>query len=305
MNYIKQITKIGERLGKGEIEARKFIESVLKKNVIPYVIQTFPNSIPIQEKAILKADDTSIPCKGTSFVSGKISTEHILSNLISSQENIQTSNINFNPLSDHISCSNFYFTPSVAIAKKDIPKLMKAKKNEGSVKVKKYNYTSANILVGNIINPQNIIIAHYDSIETGSIDNASGVSLLLSLLTQSPRIRDKNLFVFSGSEELSYDYPIYWGKGFRELENKNKALFKKAENIYVVDCIGQTKPKLYTDNHFISLAFPIGKYEEKTVIVSGEFKPLMSIYHSKGDVAKLIMKRYYDQALMIMRNKLN
>lgn len=75
------------------------------------------------------------------------------------------------------------------------------------VKPKKHN--SLNILVGNNINPKNIFFAHYDSVGIGATDNASGVGILMNIIINFPKSLRDNLFVFSGNEELSYDYPTY------------------------------------------------------------------------------------------------
>ena len=75
-------------------------------------------------------------------------------------------------------------------------KICKAKKIDGEIRVSKETRNIEDILVGNIKNPKHIIFAHYDSIEIGAIDNASGVAFSLSILIKNKEILKESLLFF-------------------------------------------------------------------------------------------------------------
>jgi len=296
LNFIKKLISFSPRQLEGEQEAANFIIQFLEKNNFQYHLDYFFTFIPKIKKAFLKADNQFINCQGCSFIGGEIKDkDYLLSSLIPSRFFIDKSNINFNPKCPDISLSNFYFAPAIAISHKNLGFLLKAKKVYGKVKVEKIKHRSVNILVGNILNPVFIIFAHYDSIKKGAIDNASGVSVLASLLMKKEVI-NKNLFVFSGNEELSYDFPTYWGHGYRVFEKKYFKLLSKVKNILVVDCVGHSPLKIFKDENFIKLAFPIDnlkKFKNKILVLSGKnLDNLFRIYHSDLDDVKKIKEEY-------------
>lgn len=294
--FINDLAKLSPRQGKNEIKTAKFITKTLEKYGIEYRIQEFATRIPVIKKEYLTADGKKIECKGCSFVSGKIeSKDNIVSSLISSQPLINHANINFNPKCKGISLSNFYFAPSLAIKTVDLKKITGSKKLKGEIKVTPFKYTSCNILVGNTTSPKYILFAHYDSIETGVIDNASGVGTLMYMILKYPQILDNSLMVFSGNEELSYDYPIYWGHGFREFENSHKNLLENAEKIFIVDCVGNSKMVLNQDEELVTKGFPLknlDKLKNKIFFAHGDIDNLMEVYHSNLDTIKTIKEKY-------------
>lgn len=146
-----------------------------------------------------------------------------------SPENFEIPNINFNPFCKSVSLTSFYFTPSLAISKKDLHFIINVEEIEGKVKIKKEKFISRNLIIGNLENPRFVIFAHYDTIKKGAIDNSSGVAILLSLIKENPKTLSNTLFVFSGSEELSFEKPIYWGKGYRVFEEEFKEVLKNSK----------------------------------------------------------------------------
>lgn len=285
---INRLSSFGERQDKAADKTAQYIMSILKKEKILFFENFFDTYIPKIEKAWLKADGKNIKCEGCSFVGGKITgKDSIVSSLISSQPLIRKSNINFNPECDIISRSNFYFAPAVAINKKDLNSVVKSKKVEGLVKVRKTKVKSQHILVGNTKNPENIIFAHFDSIGPGAIDNASGVAVVLGAIVSKPKNLDRNLYVFDGNEELSYDFPVYWGHGFRVFEKKYFKIMNGVKKIVVPDCLGYGKTFSITDPRIVKLAFPISnieKWKNKIQILGGNIETLMRVYHSSLDV---------------------
>ena len=287
---ITSLCSFPERQLEGEKKASVFIEGVLRKYDVLFSTLSFNTSIPKFKKYFLKADGLDIDCLPTGLVSGSI-------------QNFSENSINFNSKCRAISRANFYFKPSLAVKEKDFPVISKAKNLRGELEIEKINHKTKSFLVGNLKNPRRIIFTHFDSIEMGAIDNASGTAVCLNLCVEEKHILKENLFVFDSNEELSYDEPIYWGHGYREFERQYLSLLEKCESILVVDCVGYSKEVIYKDSRIMKAAFPIKnmrRFSEKIKVYSGDFDELMKVYHSKIDVPKLLK----DELLQRDRNKI-
>ncbi len=304
LEFISQLVAFSPRQGKNEQRAAKFITSFLEQNNIDYSLHRFKTKIPVFRKETLIADGKEIPCKGSSLVSGKIEDkDQIVSSLIFSDAFINEANINFNPKSDYISLASMYFAPAIAVSRTSLKEIFNAKKVKGEVIVKPYEFESANILVGNRENPRNIVFAHYDSIETGAMDNASGVAVTMQTLFLRPDNLAHTLYIFSGNEELSFDDPTYWGRGFREFEKKYMDVIQGCEKICVVDGLGNGKTIVSQDKNITHLAFPIKnikKWSDKIFLFYGDLEKLMSVYHSKGDTVDLLKEKYLKEAVSVL-----
>ncbi len=303
LDFISKLVYFSSRQGIDEIKTAKLIISVLKNNKISYYMQEFETKYP-KIKANLKVDGKKIECEGCSFVSGKIKNKNRTANSSARLKFFVTHpGINFNPKCKVISLDNFYFTPALAVNPTNIKKVISAKIINGEIKTKPCKYTSSNILVGNLKSPKNILFAHYDSIKRGATDNASSVSVLIKLIIENPYILKNSLVVFSGNEELSYDYPIYWGHGYREFERKYNNLLKKSKKIFVVECIGNGKTIISKDKKLLLEGFPIKnlkKIERKILLIHGDINKLMSVYHSDLDNVNEIKKKYLLEASNII-----
>ncbi|MDR2190436.1 MAG: hypothetical protein LBP53_04540 [Candidatus Peribacteria bacterium] len=130
-------------------------------------MQKFKTTIPLEKKAILKADGKNIPCKSVCFHSGNITSKVTICSSLSEIPNfdkIQSPIIVFNPYCEQISRQIFFLNaPAIAIKYRDVNKVLVAKRIEGKVVIEPTTYTARNILVGNTKNPKNICFAHYDS----------------------------------------------------------------------------------------------------------------------------------------------
>ncbi len=299
-----KLVSFSPRQFKGEDLARKYLLAILKSKKIDYETQKFNVSIPVYTKYFLKADKKDIKCYPTALKSGKIrGKDNVINSIIYSLNAENISNINFNPHCQCISLTNFYNEPSLAIASKDLDIILKAKSVEGYVKVKKANHTSYNIFVGNLKNPRTISFAHYDSLFSGAIDNASGVAVCMEAIISSPSILEDNLIVFCGAEELSFDKPDYWGHCFRVFEKKYKKLIKNAKKIIVVDCVGSDKSELINNYEILSLYFPVfclKKIKEKTFALTSvqiDNNKFMEVYHSDLDDMNQLEEKYLNMAV--------
>jgi len=307
IKFIKNLLQLSPRQIENETKAANFIISVLKKHNIPYYLHYFSTKIPKTKKEFLIADKKKIPCRGCCFVSGETKNkDYLISSLIPSHFFIDKSNINFNPQCKGISLSNFYFAPALAISKKDLPYILKAKKVFGKVIVEPIKHKAVNILVGNKKNPKTICFAHYDSIEKGAIDNAAGVAVLMKAIILKPKTLENNLYVFSANEELSYEKPTYWGYGFRAFEKKFLNIMIKTKKIIVIDCPGNNKTNILEDDNLAYLAFPIknkNKFKNKIKIITGDIEKLMNVYHSDLDDLSQIKEKYLNEAVEKLLNE--
>jgi hypothetical protein len=300
---IKNLVKFGNRQGDGAYKAYTYIISQLKECNIAYITEIYTVDLPLWKKTKLTVDGVNIPCLPTGLTSGKINTDAaVTSSLISSLHFLHIPHINFNPKSRLVSRANFSVAPSIAVSRDSIIKINKAKKIVGNIVVEKVKNKTYQILVGNLKNPKNIIFSHFDSVGTGAIDNASGTAIMMETV-KNPEYIKENLFVFDGNEELSYDSPIYWGKGYRNFEKKYSKQMQKARKLLVVDCVGYKDTDVLSskksDQKIIRLAFPIkniGKFSKKIKLITSDYDSLMRVYHSDSDQPKLIRKKYLAQA---------
>lgn len=307
---INNLFKLCPIKGKKAIKAAKFIINLLEKYNIGYDIQKITNYIP-SGKSKLKIDGENIECIPACFISGKIEEKNIVSNILP-LENLESPLISFNPYCKEFSLVSFYFTPSINIRGKDVKKIIVAKEIKGKVKIKKEKIKAINISVGNIKNPKNLIISHYDTVLNGAVDNLSGISVMLDIIiNKKEKILKNNLFVFCGSEELSYNKPIYWGYGYRKFEEEFFDVFIKTKNIFVIDCIGFDKPYINKDEKLNFEAFPISNFQKIknkihliTSITSKNMKNFYSFYHSNLDVPTLLKEEYMENSIKLLIKKL-
>jgi len=298
LNIVKQLVKISPRQFEGELKARKFIVEYLNKLNILFRFQTFDVRIPRAEKYSLTVDGKKIPCLPCSFQSGKIEGKEFLSNPLRDSGQKDKKAIIFNPLGRAISLHTYYFLPALSVSRDQIPGIIKAKSVLGKVDVKMRKYRAVNILIGNTRDPQNIIFAHYDSLETGATDNACGTAVVMEFIKRNGT--EKNLFVLSGCEELSHEKPVYWGYGYRFFEKKYSSLLRNCRCIVVVDSVGNGKTIVFNnDPETIRLGFPVKnakKLQKKIFLLTGDIKKLMTVYHSKDDDMSQIKKEYLKDA---------
>lgn len=307
-NFIGKMMDFSSRQLEGEIKAADFLVNLLRANKINFYCQYFDASVPRIKNSILRADNRTIESAGCSMASGRISgKENIISSLISTLcSPREKGNINFNPECVGISLSNFYFCPAIAVSRRSLPLIFKAKKVQSEVRVERAKYRTRNILLGNVSNPLSVSFAHYDSIGKGAIDNASGVAVLLAAVLFQSKLLEQNLFVLSANEELSYDQPIYWGHGYREFEKKYYNLLNRAKKIIVLDCLGNGPAEIIKDAEFLTQGFPVRRLEQwkkKIIILSGDYAQLMTVYHSNLDDGRGIKTKYLIQARDLLIKK--
>ncbi len=296
---ITALTSLGERQGAVTKKAAEYLQSELRNNKIPFVVETVSTFLPVGS-AVLTADNIPVTCAPTSFVGGPItSKDSIVSSLIPTKYLIDVPNINFNPKSTALSLPNFYFAPSVAIRREDVERIISATEVRGEVVIEKTAFELPQILVGNRVNPKTIVFSHFDSVGPGAIDNASGTAVCLSIAIENPQLLTNTLFVFDPNEELSYDKPTYWGHGYRSFEERYLKQLDGANTIIVVDCVGNGATRVISDPRILNLAFPIANLSRmltKTVTIGGDIEKMMEVYQSDADLEDEVMEEFLAEA---------
>jgi hypothetical protein len=300
MEYVRQIIAFSPRQLEGEARTAAFIVDFLRSRGVKAAKEPFTTTIPVYDRAELVADGKKIPCEGCCFESGVIDGKDVIVSASMPSVYFQDKpNISFNPSCPVISCGNHYYAPAVAVSHDGLQRVLKAKRVRAEVSVRLMKHRSMNILAGKMDDPATVCIAHYDSVKTGALDNASGVAVLMDLITRRPKLLDRSLFVFSGAEEISTDKPHYWGRGFRMLQRRHPRLFSRAQRILVVDCVGNGPTNEATDPTLLCRAFPIHdfkKYQEKITMFYGDIDHLMTVYHSELDDGRSMSSKWLRQA---------
>jgi hypothetical protein len=298
---IRELERFAPRRGTNEHSARSYIESRLNEENIPYIVQSFDSFLPRYVEHSLTADGEPIECMPTALVSGEITEKNIISSMAVSGRYYEEPNINFNPYADSISLATHYRAPSVAVRRRDVQRIIDSKSIHGTVTVVREPHSCANIIAGNVSEPKNVVIVHYDSVANGADDDASGVAMLLRLAEDGAGI--DNMLVFSGCEELSFDSPIYWGKGYRELEKRFFPALSRSRNIIAVDMIGSGMPGIMKNPKYRLAAFPISdkRLFDRSTVIGTLGDEWFSTYHSCDDTLNRINPEYVDAGLGLVK----
>ncbi len=295
LEYVSALASREERQGDALRSVDEFIGSVLEEYRIPHKREEFVAEIP-ESEAFLEIDGIPVPCLGCGLVGGEIPHDApVIESPTSADILIETPSIAFNPSCEAISRAEFFFAPVVAIARGDAERVRNAKERKGRLIVKKKNYACAHILAGNTDDPRSVVFAHFDSISRGAFDNASGVAVALHAILSRPELLKTTLFVFDPNEELSFEKPTYWGKGFRVFEERHAGILEGADVIVPLDGVGNGPARKNTDPGILHLAFPLAHMEKfiaKIVTIHGDTETLPAIYHSSLDVPENLSEKY-------------
>jgi len=299
---IDDVCQFSPRQGEGETQTSEYIMQFLKQEGIPFRVEEYETIIPRIHSARLELEGSlyqSPDVEGCSLVGGDIGSHAGIIDstcpspfLYEDYSNL----IAHNPYSTTASPATFFRIPDLAVAKHIHEKILAMKKYgkvsfQGSVQVEKQSHTGRNILVGNVDNPKTLFITHYDSINKGALDNASGVAVVQHAIVNLRENMQDVLFAICGTEELSYDQ-LYWGNGYRALEKAMPHLFEKADKIVAIDSVGNAAPTIMNtkaDVEICHAAIPLHNFrdvQEKIRVVIGDIygkNGLFSVYHSWDD----------------------
>lgn len=183
-----------------------------------------------------------------------------------------------------------------------------AKEVKGIIEVEKEKYTTENILVGNISNPENIIIAHFDSIVgDGALDNAAAIAVMIETIKQKAVVLQNTLFIFAGNEEISYDdYKIKSGYGFRMFESKHSNVLENAKQIIVIDGIGVSSPSFVQNGlDWVLQVKMLDKIRSKVFWLQNDQSEVLKYFHTKADIIENLSEKYLKEAQATLINKLS
>ena len=311
IDIVRQLVSLSPRFAEGEEKTAQFIKSYLDKHAISYVDQEYKITVPVPKEVSLSVDGESIDCRNVGSESGTFNSKNELVSSLYWGENdfYLPQNINFNPqCKGTVSMAVYYKRAAIAIRRSDVKKVLESKEILGKTVVEPYSFVGHNFLIGNTKNPKNVIFTHYDCWESGAIDNASGTAVLMSMVVSNPEALKENLFVIAGTEEISYDEPIYWGKGYREFQKEYSEQLSKAKSIIVIDCVGYSDHEWVTDPEHVILGLPLDNFEtfgSKSSMLSGDFEMLMEVYHSNDDTLDLLSEEKLQNAKTKLLEKLN
>lgn len=294
-----RLTDLAPRQLENEKKAAQLIEEEIAGH--KYQTQNFQILVPDFKEWELKADGEEIECLPSGLKSGQIESKALVNSILNGQGSMNRPNINFNPHAEGISVPNFYEAPSVAINPEDVDKVLEADEVEGYLEVEWVSHESRNILVGNIEDPERIIMTHYDSTWGGFIDNGFTVSLLIQLLDELDL--EENLVVFAGAEEISQESP-YHCYGYRRFEDQYLGQIQEAEEIFLADSLGRNSQKVIEDPEIVEKAIVLNTegYEDKVKFVASEYHEVLDIYHSPKDTEEALNS--YEEAVNLVKTEL-
>lgn len=306
LKHIDALTRLGTRQGAVADQALEYLCSVLRQEHILYVIGDFETALPEAGKASLLIEGTEYPCINCGLSGGSIPGSNFASSLISSKCLIDTPVIYCNPSCAVASPTNFSFAPAIAVAPDIFERVIRSSDVKASTVVAKKAQVGHYLLVGNAKDPSTIVFSHYDSLGPGAVDNASGTAIMLEAVISQKKLLETTLFVFDGNEEVSYDYPTYWGHGYRAFESAHMDLMERAARLVVVDSVGSGDTIVISDPKIANLAFPIQNQAlaPKISVIAGDIRPLMRVYHSELDRVDVMDKAALSDGLRILSGSL-
>ncbi|MFB6115233.1 MAG: hypothetical protein ABEK04_02990 [Candidatus Nanohalobium sp.] len=290
----EKLCELSPRMWENEAKAAEKIREFLEEKGLEYQRQKYSVVYPTFPEYWLEADGERIDCLPSGLKSGRIEEKRVIDNWNASS--YDQPNINFNPYSEGLSKPTFYDAPALTVSREDLQKIFEAEKIEGKLVVERKQFTSENIIVGNVEDPEYIFLTHYDSWWGGFLDNAFAVSALIELADRIDL--EKACIVFTGSEEFS-DEGDYWCYGYREFEKEYHEVMEEAE-LTVVDTLGLGEP--IVTERFMEDAFLLNdeKLMEKAQLLTTHPENWRSIYHSPLDTKD--KARDIDEALKFMEN---
>lgn len=293
---VEKIVSFSPRQGDNEVKTYKYLLETLQKANIPFVDQICPTIIPLTT-ASLTVDGVEIECRGVSLKSGSWKgKKELISSLLCLEDDYSFShNINFNPLcSGSVSMPCYFENPAIAVKVDDVPQILNAREVTASVTATPYQFDSHNILVGNCKDPEVVVLTHYDCLESGAIDNASGVAVVLDCLLGKHIPLSNVLVVLAGNEELSYEMPLYWGKGYRAFQKEYSMQLRNCKKIIGIDSVGYSETTASRDPYLLKQAIPLDTMDSlvsKMCCITGDYEKLMHVYHSNDDTVDLLSEK--------------
>ncbi len=188
-------------------------------------------------------------------------------------EDYSKPNLNFNSqlIGNGISTPMFYNAPSLAVSKETIIEAIK-RGFEGYVKVVPVPITARNFIVGDLDKAKVIVVAHYDALWYGAVDNTSGLVASLFLMDKVKEVA----FLLLGYTEVTLTND-YSGFVIREVGERLKEYLTE-KRVLVLDCLGY-RADFIEDPEYVEAYSPLFP----DAIYGTPINELIKIYHSTLD----------------------
>jgi Iap family predicted aminopeptidase len=178
----------------------------------------------------------------------------------------------------------FSEAPALAVSEADADRLKKSREVRWKLKVRTVETFGEAYLVGEADKPKRAVVVHYDSLWSGAVDNASGVTVALELLNYVDL--SKNLFVFIGFSEINMIEREYWLPSFRSVANAYSDVFENVADVVVVDCVGTGKAGWISDPEYVEAYSPFGK---NLAIYGTSLEHMRGYYHGTNDTPDKVL----------------
>ena len=175
--------------------------------------------------------------------------------------------------------------PALAVSPRDAERISKSKKVEWALRVRTVETFGLAYLVGDLDSAKRVIVTHYDSLWSGSVDNASGTTLALEMLDLVDL--KKNAFVFVGFAEINMKEGEYWLPSFKSVVGAYSELFERAEEVVVVDCVGTGAAGWIEDKEYVEAYSPFGA--KKLKIYGTPLRDMQDYYHGTNDTPDKVL----------------
>ncbi|ALU12204.1 hypothetical protein EYM_01360 [Ignicoccus islandicus DSM 13165] len=299
---MRKLYDLSPRLYENIEKTAEFIKEELSKRGVSYYEVTGKVRLPVYLKC--EVFDERVPCKPTGFESGSVEPVAFDTYELFKRDEIPSeAAFLYNSKCPSISTALYTKVPSITVSRKDVRKVWEGSGGEIEVTWKEYPFTE--VLVGNLEDPVGTVFIHYDSFGGGSVDNGAAVAITLERITEIDL--SKNLIVFSAPDELSDEWPIYWGYGFRHLENEFKDVLERSEVIVAYDSIGLSEPIVTRNLEDLRelLPFRNENFLSKAVGITSDWEKLFEIYHSDLDVPEAVNYSYASSSWEVLKKVLS
>ena len=175
--------------------------------------------------------------------------------------------------------------PALAVSPRDAESVSKAKRVEWALRVRTVETFGFTYLIGDLDSAERAIITHYDSLWSGSVDNASGTTLALEMLDLVDL--KKNVFVFVGFAEINMKEEEYWLPSFKSVVGAYAELFERVKEVVVVDCVGTGAAGWIKDKEYVEAYSPFGV--ERLRVYGTPLKDMQDYYHGTNDTPDKVL----------------
>ncbi|NPA84412.1 MAG: Zn-dependent exopeptidase M28 [Crenarchaeota archaeon] len=174
---------------------------------------------------------------------------------------------------------------ALAVSEADAARLKESERVKWRLKVRTIETFGEAYLVGNLDKPKRAVVAHYDSLWAGAVDNSSGVVAALRLLTYVNL--DELLFIFIGFSEINMIEKEYWLPSFKSVTKAYSEVLAGVEEVVVLDCLGTGHAGWIADEEYLEAYSPFGR--ERLAVYGTPVELMKSYYHGTNDTPDKVL----------------